>query len=61
MENQSSKSMIFKILAYTFCIILSIIVLYPIVFVISGAFSKGTSMSSLSVVPFANGITTEHL
>lgn len=60
MESHSTKSKILKVIAYAFCIVLSIIVLYPIVFVLSGAFSEGTSMASLDIIPFANGFTTEH-
>jgi len=60
MESQSTKSTVLKVLAYVFCIVLSIIVLYPIVFVLSGAFSEGTSMASLNIIPFSNGFTTEH-
>lgn len=60
METKSMKSIFFKIITYVFLILLSIIVLYPLVFVLSGAFSKGTSLASLDILPFANGFTTEH-
>ena len=38
----------------------SLIVIYPLVYVVSAAFSPGNSIASLSIVPFGNGFTTEH-
>lgn len=35
-------------------------VLYPLVYVVSGAVSPGNSISDMSIVPFAKGITFEH-
>lgn len=40
--------------------IFSLGVLYPLVYVVSAAFSPGKSIASLSIVPFADGITLEH-
>lgn len=38
----------------------SIFVLYPLVYVVSAAFSPGTSVASLNIIPFGDGFTTEH-
>ncbi len=42
-----------------FCVI-SFFVIYPLVYVVSGAFSPGNSMASLHIVPFKDGLTLEH-
>lgn len=49
-----------KVIVYAFMIIMSIFVLYPLVYVVSAAFAPGTSIASLSIVPFGNGFTFEH-
>lgn len=43
-----------------FLIFISFFVIYPLVYVISAAFSHGTSIASLSIVPFQDGFTTKH-
>lgn len=43
-----------------FLVIVSLLVLYPVTFVLSAAFSPGTNIMTLNIVPFADGITTEH-
>lgn len=35
-------------------------VLYPLIYLISAAFAPGNSISSLSIIPFKDGITLEH-
>ncbi len=40
--------------------IISLVVLYPLVYVVSAAFSPGRSIASLEIVPFAAGFTLEH-
>lgn len=47
-------------LVYIFLSLVTIAVLYPVIFVISAAFTPGTSISSVSIIPFGNGFTTEH-
>lgn len=49
-----------KIIVYAFLILTSIFVLYPLVYVVSAAFAPGTSIASLSIVPFGNGFTLDH-
>ena len=38
----------------------SLFVIYPLIYVVSGAFSPGTSIASLSIVPFGDGVTLAH-
>lgn len=40
--------------------ILSLIVLYPLVYVVSAAFSPGSSIATMNIIPFADGFTLEH-
>ena len=40
--------------------VISLVVLYPLVYVLSAAFSPGTSIASLAILPFSSGFTTEH-
>lgn len=45
---------------FVFLLLISFIVLYPLVYVVSAAFSPGTGIASLELVPFAGGVTIEH-
>lgn len=40
--------------------IFSLGVLYPLVYLVSGALSPGSSIASLNIIPFADGVTFEH-
>lgn len=40
--------------------IISLAVLYPLVYVVSGAFSPGTGIASMKILPFGNGFTFDH-
>lgn len=40
--------------------IFSLGVLYPLVFVVSAAFTPGTGIAAMSILPFSQGFTTEH-
>ena len=48
------------ILIYAFLTVTAILVLYPLVYVVSAAFSPGSSIASLDIMPFASGFTTKH-
>lgn len=48
------------IVVLVFLTITSLAVLYPIVYVVSAAFSPGNSIASLNIVPFGDGATLEH-
>ncbi|MDR2545916.1 MAG: sugar ABC transporter permease [Lachnospiraceae bacterium] len=39
---------------------ITFLVIYPLVYTVSGALSPGRTMATLNIVPFANGITFEH-
>jgi len=43
-----------------FLVIICLVVLYPLVYVLSAAFSPGSSIATLSIAPFADGFTLEH-
>ncbi|MBP3771969.1 MAG: sugar ABC transporter permease [Treponema sp.] len=49
-----------KTIIYLIFLIVSVFVIYPLVYVVSGAFAPGNSIASLDIVPFKNGITFEH-
>ena len=58
-----SKKLVHKINNGIVCVVLfiiSLVVLYPLVYVVSAAFSPGNSIASLKIVPFAGGFTTKH-
>ena len=38
----------------------SVFVIYPLIYVVSGAFSPGNSIAALSIVPFGDGVTMKH-
>lgn len=48
------------VIIITILSILSLIVLYPLVYVVSAAFSPGTSIATMNIIPFADGFTLEH-
>mgnify|MGYP002623851630 CR=1 FL=1 len=52
---QFNKTIIYLI----FCVI-SVFVIYPLVYVVSGAFAPTNSIASLNIVPFKDGFTFEH-
>ena len=49
-----------KTIIYLIFLVVSVFVIYPLVYVVSGAFAPGNSIASLDIVPFKNGITFEH-
>ena len=49
-----------KSLVYLIFFVISIFVIYPLVYVVSGAFAPGNSIASLSIVPFKDGFTIKH-
>ncbi len=60
MKTHTIGGVVLKCLVYLFLIISSLFVIYPLVYVVSAAFSPGTSIASLDILPFAGGVTTEH-
>lgn len=49
-----------KALLFILLLIITVFVLYPLVYVVSAAFSPGTSISDMAIIPFSRGVTTEH-
>lgn len=48
------------VLVLIFLTISSLLVLYPLVYVVSAAFSPGNSIASLNIIPFGDGATLQH-
>lgn len=48
------------VLVYVFLTLAALLVLYPVIYLISAAFTPGSSISNLSTVPFGNGFTLDH-
>ncbi len=59
-KNYRAASHIGKILMVMFFILISLTVIYPLVYVVSGALSPGNSIADIDVKPFARGITFVH-
>mgnify|MGYP001224200931 CR=1 FL=1 len=55
-----SKINVNTIIVLVFLTISSLLVLYPLVYVVSAAFSPGNSIASLNIIPFGDGVTLEH-
>jgi len=53
-------SVVWKVLVYVGCIMLSIVVIWPILFTVSSAVSPGRSAAALSPYPFASGFTWDN-
>lgn len=49
-----------KVVVYAFLLLTTLFVMYPLVYVVSAAFAPGSSIASLSIISFGNGVTTEH-
>ena len=49
-----------RVIVYGLLTLVSLAVLYPLVYVLAGAFSPGRSIASMNVLPFASGFTFEH-
>ena len=63
MEDLSSNKtteLVNKGVIYFIFIIISFLVIYPLVYVVSGSFAPGNSVASMSIVPFADGFTLKH-
>jgi arabinogalactan oligomer / maltooligosaccharide transport system permease protein len=49
-----------KAILMVFFIILSLFVIYPLVYLVSASFSPGNSIADIDIQPFAKGFTTDH-
>lgn len=59
-EKQGMIGSINRGVTYLIFLIISFFVIYPLVYVVSGAFAPGNSIASLSIVPFGDGFTLDH-
>lgn len=57
---QRAKNRTYKIFVFLFLTLVSLVVLYPLVYAVSAAFSPGRSISAMSIIPFGSGVTTAH-
>lgn len=55
-----SRQRLYKGIVIIFLSIAGLVVIYPLVYAISAAFTPGTSIAMLSIVPFGNGFTVDH-
>ena len=61
MKNKTSETLnISTALIYIIFLVISFFVIYPLVYVVSAAFSPGNSIASLNIIPFADGFTIKH-
>lgn len=46
----------------TYCVfvVISFLVIYPLVYVVAGAFAPGNSIAAMNIVPFKDGFTIQH-
>lgn len=57
---QKMKRNIYTGFVVMYLIIVCLLVFYPLVYALSAALSPGRSISAMSIIPFKNGVTTEH-
>lgn len=59
-ETTKIRFNIYTVIVLLFLTLSSLVVLYPLVYVVSAAFSPGNSIASLNIVPFGDGATLKH-
>jgi arabinogalactan oligomer/maltooligosaccharide transport system permease protein len=57
---QKFKQKVYLTFVFVFLILVCLLVLYPLIYAVSAAFSPGKSISNIGIIPFNSGITTEH-
>lgn len=60
MKKQYQQNLVIKAVVITIFCAISFVVLYPLVYVVSAAFSPGVGIASVNIIPFADGFTIEH-
>ncbi len=60
MFNKKLAIVLARILTYVALVIVAVVVIWPISFTLSAAFTPGNSISGLSNIPFGNGFTWDH-
>ena len=59
-KNYRATAYVGKVLMVLFFILISITVIYPLVYVVSGAFGPGNNIADIDIKPFSKGFTLEH-
>ena len=59
-RKKSFFSRLSTFIIYAVLILISIAVLYPLVYTVAGAFSPGEDIGSITVIPFRKGFTLDH-
>lgn len=59
-DGYKAKQRVYKVIVIIFLSIVSLMVLYPLVYTVSAAFTPGTSIANMNIIPFGNGITLDH-
>lgn len=59
-KNYRAAAYVGKVLMVLFFILISITVIYPLVYVVSGAFGPGNNIADIDIKPFSKGFTLEH-
>ena len=59
-KNYRAAAYVGKVLMVLFFILISITVIYPLVYVVSGAFGPGDNIADIDIKPFSKGFTLEH-
>lgn len=57
---QRFRTRVYKTFIVIFLTLISLVVLYPLIYAVSAAFSPGRSISATSIIPFGGGFTTKH-
>jgi arabinogalactan oligomer/maltooligosaccharide transport system permease protein len=60
MKKRYQQNLVIKAVVTTIFCAISFVVLYPLVYVVSAAFSPGVGIASVNIIPFADGFTIEH-
>ncbi|MGN0322075.1 MAG: sugar ABC transporter permease [Oliverpabstia sp.] len=54
------KKKVSHLAAVMVLLLVALWVIYPLIYIVSGAFAHGSSIANLDVIPFKNGFTLEH-
>ncbi len=60
MSRQKFASIVWNAVIFLGLVLVSVVVLWPILYTVSSAFAPGNSIAALSPIPFASGFTASH-
>ena len=60
MKTDDTGNIINRFVIYILFLIISFFVIYPLVYVVSAAFSPSNSIAALNIIPFGDGFTMAH-